>query len=168
WRAGSRAPLRREVDAVVHPHWKAQAAGQPAVQEGGAHVAASEVPSSGAISLLACVPRKGRRTALLLDSDPRMVRYLRANLEARGFRPVIATSAPEALLLIELEEPDLVLLDVAGARGEVDGLVARTAELTGAPILLLTQRYDADECARLLDLGAADYIGKPLHVDELF
>src|SRR5262249_18362882 len=123
WPAGSRAPLRREVEAVVHPHWKAQAAGQPAVQEGGAHVAASQVPSSGAISLLACVPRKGRRTALLLDSDPRMVRYLRANLEARGFRPVIATSAPEALRLIELEEPDLVLLDVAGGRGEVDGLV---------------------------------------------
>src|SRR5262249_49658526 len=102
------------------------------------------------------------------DLDSRMVRYLRANLEERGFRPVIATSTTEALRLIELEEPDLVLLDVAGARGELEGLVARMAELTGAPILLLTQRYDADECARLLELGAADYIGKPLHIEELF
>jgi DNA-binding response OmpR family regulator/signal transduction histidine kinase len=158
WPERPQAPARATSSAVSDQPSRA------ASEAGEAGAARGEPTAGTSPSAL----RHGHRTALLFDLDPRMVRYLRANLEERGFRPVIATSTAETLRLCELEEPELVLLDVAGAGKALHDLIGRMAELTGAPILLLTQRYDADECARLLELGATDYIGKPLHINELF
>ncbi len=98
---------------------------------------------------------------LLIERDPRVLRYLRANLEARRFRPVVASDLADGLRLIELEEPDLILCETAAEALE------QLREVTSAPIVLLAARYDADECARLLGQGAAEYLAKPIHLDEL-
>lgn len=110
-----------------------------------------------------------RPVVLLLDRDPRMARYLRANLEARQFRPALATSVDELYRLAELEEPDLALVDVSASAAEVDAcaVVRRLCDTCGAPVIALSRRYDAEECVRLLEAGARDYIAKPLSIEEL-
>ena len=98
---------------------------------------------------------------LVIERDPRVLRYLRANLEARRYRPVVASDLADGLRLIELEEPDLIFCET-----DADAL-ERLREATSAPVMLLAPRYDADQCARLLGQGAAEYLAKPIHLDEL-
>ncbi|MFI5272512.1 MAG: winged helix-turn-helix domain-containing protein, partial [Ktedonobacterales bacterium] len=105
-----------------------------------------------------------RPVVLVIEHDPRVLRYLRANLEARQYRAVVAAELAEALALIELEEPDLLLCEI---RDDAPELLDKLREATDAPLVLLTGRYDHDECARLLRRGAADYIAKPFHLEEL-
>lgn len=108
-----------------------------------------------------------RPVVLLLDRDPRMARYLRANLEAGQFRPALATSVDELYRLAELEEPDLALVDVSAADGDASALVRHLRDTCGSPVIALSRRYDAEECVRLLDAGACDYVAKPLSIEEL-
>jgi two-component system KDP operon response regulator KdpE len=112
-------------------------------------------------------PARTRQVVLLAERDVRMQRYTRANLEAQGFRVVLASDLDEALRLIELEEPDLVVLDITLAATSTDETVSRVLAHTDSPVLMLTRRYDPVECARLLDLGAVDYLAKPFGIEEL-
>jgi DNA-binding response OmpR family regulator len=112
-------------------------------------------------------PARTRQVVLVAERDVRMQRYTRANLESRGFRVVLAAGLDEALRHIELEEPELILLDVALAATSPDELVSRVLSYTNSPILMLTRHYDPIECAHLLDLGAVDYVAKPFGIEEL-
>ena len=112
-------------------------------------------------------PSRQRQVALVADRDYRMLRYLRANLDARQYRTVVAGDLDEALKLVDLEEPDVIVLAAEAAEyGSKDALRLLKAR-TQAPVIVLARRYDADECVHLLDLGAADYLVKPFHLDEL-
>lgn len=122
----------------------------------------------GAVVSTRPVAVRERPVALVLDSDPRMVRYLRANLDAQQYRPIVAGDPDEAFHLVDVEEPDVVLLDAESFGMSSAELVGKFRAYTEAPIVVLTRRYDADECVSLLDLGAADYVAKPFHLDELF
>lgn len=109
---------------------------------------------------------RARQVVLLVEGDPRMVRYLRANLEAQRYRPIVARTAAEARQLIDLEEPDLIVLDTGLPGGEVGELLRGLRDATDAPVLALARRHDPDECARVLDGGAVDYIVRPFSIEE--
>jgi DNA-binding response OmpR family regulator len=111
-----------------------------------------------------------RPVILIMDADSRVLRYLRANLDAQRFKPVLARDIDEVLRLIDLEEPDLLLLDIATLqRSErpVDELLRKLESLVGAPMICLAATSDPFECARLLELGVFDYLAKPFCLDEL-
>ena len=56
--------------------------------------------------------KKGKITILVVDDEPRYVWTIRVNLEARGYRVLVAEEGETALGLVASERPDLVLLDV--------------------------------------------------------
>lgn len=99
-------------------------------------------------------------------ADARMSRYLRANLEAAGFNAKVAANLSAALKLIELEEPDLILLDLALPDEERREPLARMLARTTAPIIAVGQSADPAACVAALDAGAADFIAQPLSVEE--
>jgi DNA-binding response OmpR family regulator len=112
----------------------------------------------------------GRPVILVLDSDTRMLRYLRANLDAQRFKPVLARDMQEVFRLVDLEEPDLLLLDLGAAAlpgTSPDESLLELQSLVNAPIICLDAGSDHLECARLLELGVFDYLAKPFCLEEL-
>jgi len=116
-------------------------------------------------------PRLGRiarrPSVLVVDDETRVLRFIRANLEAGGYRVLVGTEGATALRLVESEEPDLVLLDIM--LPDVDGfeVVQRIRQFSVVPIILITGRTDEADRVRGLNLGADDYLAKPFSSEEL-
>lgn len=123
--------------------------------------AEGDVAALGAAPALA----RARHSVVVAHGDARMARYLRANLEAAGYTAKTAASLGAALKLIELEEPDLALVDLALPDEQGRDPLARTLARTTAPIVALGGA-DPAACVEALDAGAADFIAQPLSVEE--
>ncbi len=108
-----------------------------------------------------------KTSILLVDDDPQLIRLVRANLEPVGYRVLIAMDARSALELIDMEMPDIIVLDIM--LPEIDGyaLCQRIREFSAIPIIMLTAKVEDTDKVRGLKLGADDYITKPFNVQEL-
>jgi two-component system KDP operon response regulator KdpE len=104
---------------------------------------------------------------LIVDDEPRMVRFVRMNLELEGFQVSEAGTGMEALERVRDDLPDLVLLDVM--MPEMDGFetLARLREISTVPVIMLTVKGDEEDRIRGLELGADDYVTKPFSPREL-
>ncbi|NMB89904.1 MAG: response regulator transcription factor [Chloroflexi bacterium] len=104
---------------------------------------------------------------LIVDDDDLLRRSLAFNLEKNGFRTSTASTAEDALAIIEANAPDLVVLDI-GLPG-MDGLDALKV-IQGnynLPVIFLTaRRRELDELLGL-ELGADDYVTKPFELEIL-
>lgn len=105
-------------------------------------------------------------TLLLVDDAPENLSLLGTLLRGAGYRVKAANSGFAALrYAVNEPRPDLILLDVV--MPEMDGyrVIQRLREdpaTKGIPVIFLTSLDDADQIARGLSLGAADYITKPV------
>lgn len=111
---------------------------------------------------------RARPVLLIVEGDARMARYLRSNAEAHGYVAHTSESQEDALKCIDLDEPDLLLVDSGLPAMEDASLLTRLRHYASAPILVLGRSADPRMCARLLDAGAADYIPRPFNIEELF
>jgi serine/threonine protein kinase/CheY-like chemotaxis protein len=103
------------------------------------------------------------RARLLVVDDSRSTRA--AFLENAGHEVICLASGEEALSLLETERFDLVLLDVVmkGMDGlEVLGKIRESFTKLELPVLMATARADSLDVVRALELGANDYVTKPI------
>lgn len=106
---------------------------------------------------------------LLVEDDQSIARALELALHKRGYSVNTVGTGKAALIAIETEAPDLVILDLG--LPDMDGLSvlrkvrSRNVDL---PILLLTARAGVDDKVAGLDGGADDYLSKPFEMSELF
>lgn len=99
---------------------------------------------------------------LLVEDDLRLAELVSRYLESNGFRLAIATRGDEVLRKIEQNPPDLVILDL-GLPGEDGFSVCRQLRLSHSiPILILTARDSDIDHVLGLELGADDYVVKPV------
>ncbi len=106
---------------------------------------------------------------LVVDDSPDNVLLIQTILEEEGCKILTAENGPSALAQIETSPPDLVLLDVMmpGMDGyEVTRRIRANKKLPFIPILLITA-YDQMSLVQGLDMGADDFIRKPVELDEL-
>ncbi|MEI6429896.1 MAG: hybrid sensor histidine kinase/response regulator [Pseudanabaena sp. ELA607] len=106
---------------------------------------------------------------LIVDDVPDNVFLARTILEEEGYEIITAADGPTALHLVATEKPDLVLLDVMMPvmdGYEVTQRIRQMADLPFIPILLITA-YDRANAVQGLDLGADEFIRKPIEADEL-
>jgi two-component system, OmpR family, phosphate regulon response regulator PhoB len=109
-------------------------------------------------------------TILVVEDEPAIQDLIQMNLEMGGYRVLVQGSAEDALKSVQLELPDLALLDwmLPGMSG-----VDLTRKLRGdtrtksLPIILLTARGEEEDKLRGLETGADDYIVKPFSLREL-
>jgi two-component system, OmpR family, phosphate regulon response regulator PhoB len=107
---------------------------------------------------------------LVVEDEPAQREVLAYNLEAEGFKVARAETGDEALLLVEEETPDLIVLDwmLPGVSGiEVCRRVKSKSETRGIPIIMLSARSEEVDRVRGLETGADDYVIKPYSVVEL-
>lgn len=104
---------------------------------------------------------------LIVDDDVLLRRSLAFNLEKSGFQSNTAESAEDALAIIQIDQPDLILLDI-GLPG-MDGLDAISSihQIKNIPIIFLTARRSGSDQIMGLNAGADDYISKPFDFDVL-
>lgn len=107
------------------------------------------------------------KLVLVVDDEPRMVSFMRLNLELEGMRVSSAPNGREAVDQVRETMPDVVLLDVM--MPVMDGFEAlrRIRQLSAVPVLMLTAKDEEEDRVRGLELGADDYIGKPFSHREL-
>jgi signal transduction histidine kinase len=106
---------------------------------------------------------------LVVDDSPDNVFLIKTILEEEGYTISTAENGISALAQLEASPCDLVLLDLMmpGMDGyEVTRRVRENTDIPFIPILLITA-HDAPNVAQGLDLGADDFIRKPVTVDEL-
>jgi len=104
---------------------------------------------------------------LVVDDDPAIIRFVRANLRADHYDVLTALDGAEALEVVEREMPDLIILDIMLPRVDGAEVCRRLREWCQIPIIMLSARGDAEDKVRCLELGADDYLSKPFSVEEL-
>jgi DNA-binding response OmpR family regulator len=113
--------------------------------------------------------KTGKTRILVADDDPQMRRLIRSILERDGFEITEAADGLDALESVESHPVDLMVLDIDMPRldglGVLEELRARVST-SAVPVIVLTARADDTE-ARVLDLGAQDFLAKPLQPQSL-
>lgn len=110
---------------------------------------------------------KGKRI-LVVDDEPPIQRILRRNLTVGGYEVLVSDNGKQAVEMVRLHQPDLILLDLC-LPGDLSGLdvCVRVRQTTQTPIIVLSAVTEEKQKVRALDLGADDYLTKPFSNDEL-
>lgn len=114
--------------------------------------------------------RNGQPRVLLVEDEPAQRTVLAYNLEAEGFAVTQADNGEDAMVLVDEEDPDIIILDwmmpkVSGI--EVCRRLKMRPETRGIPIIMLSARAEEVDRIRGLETGADDYVVKPYSVLEL-
>jgi two-component system KDP operon response regulator KdpE len=108
-----------------------------------------------------------RKLILVVDDEPRMIKFIRMNLELEGYRVSGATNGLEALEKVREELPDLVVMDVMMPGMDGFETLELIREVSNVPVIMLTVRADEEDIVKGLELGADDYVTKPFSPREL-
>jgi len=106
----------------------------------------------------------------LVEDEPAQRTVLAYNLEAEGFAVTQADNGEDAMVLVDEEEPDIIILDwmmpkVSGI--EVCRRLKMRPDTRSIPIIMLSARAEEVDRIRGLETGADDYVIKPYSVLEL-
>ena len=107
---------------------------------------------------------------LVVEDEPSQREVLAYNLKAEGFLVISADDGEDALLLVEEEKPDLILLDwmMPNLSGiEVCRRLKSRDKTRAIPIIMVSARSEEVDKVRGLEIGADDYLVKPYSVIEL-
>ena len=107
---------------------------------------------------------------MVIEDDEALCALLEYNLVKEGHKVSLVSDGEEALIAIEEERPDLILLDwmlphVSGI--EICRQIRARAEIKDTPVIMLTARGEEEDRIRGLETGADDYLTKPFSTSEL-
>lgn len=130
---------------------------------------AASSASGGTAGSFAGNPQASRQI-LLIEDEALFARAVGRRLERAGFAVSQAIRLAEGLELAEALQPDLILLDLRLPDG--DGLTAlpqltRNREGAAVPVVVLTAFGEVEDAVNAMKQGAADYLKKPIDLDEL-
>jgi DNA-binding NarL/FixJ family response regulator len=105
------------------------------------------------------------KSILVIEDEPEMRRNITALLRYHDYRPIVAENGRVGVALALKEKPDLVLCDVM--MPELDGhgvlqALRQDPELALIPFIFLTARGEKDDLRSGMNLGADDYLTKPV------
>lgn len=107
---------------------------------------------------------------LIVDDTQKNIQLLGQILTPIGYRIIVAMNGKQALNAIEIQIPDLILMDIN--MPEMDGFettqkIKENEKLKSIPIIFLTARADSVDILKGFEYGGADYITKPFNSKEL-
>ena len=104
---------------------------------------------------------------LVVDDEPRIVRFLELKLAASGYEVLTAGTGLEALKKLQSQEPDLLVLDLV--MPGIDGFetLKQIRAVSSIPVIILSAKETSVDKIKGLEMGADDYLTKPFSPDEL-
>lgn len=104
---------------------------------------------------------------LVVDDEPLYQHLVTVNLEKEGYEVITANNGEDAIEMVSVRHPDLIIMDVMMPR--LDGITAceRIHQFSNVPIIMLTAKGEEQDRVRGLNVGADDYVVKPFSATEL-
>lgn len=107
---------------------------------------------------------------LIIEDEPAMRANLEDILELEGFLPILAANGKQGVRLAREQQPDLILCDVL--MPDMDGhavleALREESSTMRIPFVFLTAKGERTDVREGMELGADDYLIKPVRVDEL-
>jgi DNA-binding response OmpR family regulator len=113
------------------------------------------------------VPKKN---LLLVDADPRSLRVLEISLRKAGYNVAASADATNALEMLEIARPDLILSDTRLPGMDGFALVEelrKNPEWAAIPIIFLSSDMSVESKVHGLERGVEDYLTKPIYIKEI-
>ena len=105
---------------------------------------------------------------LIIDDDKSIRDTLNIFLSENGFKIITADSAEQGLDLLEKENPELIICDLKLPKLSGLDVLKKLNEYDAAiPVIIMTAYGDSQTTIKAIQLGAYDYIEKPLDIDRL-
>ena len=114
--------------------------------------------------------RRRAAAVLIVDDAPANLSVLRKLMAGQGYQTFVATCGERALEIARRAHPDLILLDVVmpGMDGfETCRQLKLNAVTQRIPVIFMSAKTDTEDVVAGFDIGAVDYIGKPLRMAEV-
>ena len=108
-----------------------------------------------------------KRKVLLVDDDRLVLATLASGLEQAGYAVQAASSADDALRMLDVEQPDIAVLDVRMPGQSGFDLGSKLRETGQVPFIFLTAYSDSDVVREAADSGALGYVVKPVDIPQL-
>lgn len=107
---------------------------------------------------------------LIVDDQIGNLDMITIHLEKTNYTVLTATSGMEALKIAKTEQPDAILLDIL--MPQMDGFATCEAiradeAISDIPVIMMTVLTDTEDMIHAFEVGASDYIAKPIHAAEL-
>ncbi|MEJ8854903.1 two-component system response regulator KdpE [Variovorax robiniae] len=106
-------------------------------------------------------------TAIVIEDEPQIRRFVRGALEAEGWQVHEAGNLRDGLAAAGTRQPDLLVLDLGLPDGDGVTLIRDVRGWSAVPIIVLSARTDETDKIEALDAGADDYLTKPFGSGEL-
>ena len=109
-----------------------------------------------------------RNKILIVDDEPNVCNFLSEFLDYKGFESTITLSGKEALKQLKSEDFDLVLLDIIMPEMNGFEVLERINQMDNkVPVIILTGVRDQNVANDSIEMGAVDFISKPIDLDRL-
>ena len=111
-----------------------------------------------------------KKKIIVVDDEQHIIELIKFNLEKNGFKVRTSENGEDAIRIVHLEIPDLIILDLMlpGIDGfEVCKRIRNDDKLSEIPIIMLTAKGEEIDKIVGLELGADDYLTKPFSIREL-
>jgi DNA-binding response OmpR family regulator len=104
---------------------------------------------------------------LVVDDEPLYQHLVTVNLEKEGYEVITANNGEDAIEMVSVSHPDLIIMDVMMPK--LDGITAceRIHQFSNVPIIMLTAKGEEQDRVHGLNVGADDYVVKPFSATEL-
>ncbi len=107
---------------------------------------------------------------LVIDDDQKNIQVLAGALDEHGYEHALFLSGRKALHFLDIEKPDLILLDIL--MPEMDGFdvcrrIREDKTNQNIPIIFLTAKTEMEDLVQGFELGCVDFIRKPFKIPEM-
>lgn len=104
---------------------------------------------------------------LIIEDDPKIIKFLSLALKAKGYRLSAATTGQDGILHFCTVNPDIIMLDLGLPDMDGVAVIEEIRKVSQIPILVVSAREQEEDKIAALDVGANDYVTKPFNMGEL-
>lgn len=108
-----------------------------------------------------------KSTVLLVEDNQQVRETVAESLSEDGYAVITASSIAELNEKLPALKPDVILLDLILPDGDGLSLIKKIRDHTDAPVIVVSGKNDMVDKIVDLEMGADDYVGKPLQMKEL-